>query len=258
MKKYLFFSLMVLLCGIVVISCQNPFLSRNDQNDFSLNPHKQNVVKARLYLYVKKFYEISTVTVHKITNEWVENKATWLSRTADDQWDVPGGDYDPDPVASFTVTAEGWVSCASPLLTSLVNEYMENPESNYGFLLKQTNSVAVYSSNENCDGISKRPYLEILYTDENGTNTLIIQREDDPATSIDVFIWGHPDSVNKNLNWSTLYTGMVKDAEKRTLIKFDTNLIPRQPQQLYQQLYQQKYQQKYQRSYRQLPQPRTI
>lgn len=43
------------------------------------------------------------IDVHRVTSEWSEDAATWERRLLGTPWGAPGADFDPEPVATFTV-----------------------------------------------------------------------------------------------------------------------------------------------------------
>jgi hypothetical protein len=45
-----------------------------------------------------------TFSVHRVTSAWTEEAATWERLDFGQPWGTPGGDFDPAPVATFTVT----------------------------------------------------------------------------------------------------------------------------------------------------------
>ncbi len=44
-----------------------------------------------------------TVTVHRVTSPWSEDEATWDQRMFGVPWSTPGADFDPTPLATFTI-----------------------------------------------------------------------------------------------------------------------------------------------------------
>ncbi len=57
-----------------------------------------------LRLVFAEVEEEVTFTVHRVTNPWNEEAATWDRRDFGVPWDTPGGDFDPAPLARFTLT----------------------------------------------------------------------------------------------------------------------------------------------------------
>ena len=135
-----------------------------------------------------------TYTVHRVTAEWSEDAATWERRLLGADWATPGGDFEPDPVGTFTVepsTVEiDSVTQADTLRfeipVELVESWREGAVENHGLILVQR------TPGEEIDFASRRggemalnnngPTLEInqrLATDENPiVLTSILARED--------------------------------------------------------------------------------
>lgn len=86
-----------------------------------------------------------TYTVHRVTAGWSEDAATWERRLLGADWATPGGDFEPDPVATFTVepsTAEiDSLTQADTLQVELpvelVEGWREETIENHGLILVQ-------------------------------------------------------------------------------------------------------------------------
>jgi len=108
------------------------------------------------------------VSVHKVTSPWTEFVAGWNWATSNDSWNKSGGDFtantittnaaDYDLPASSTITIQ--------LDTKVVENWILNPSTNYGLLLKAANeSVTNYSEIYSSGALnsSNRPMLKIWY-----------------------------------------------------------------------------------------------
>jgi hypothetical protein len=80
--------------------------------------------------------------VHRVTNEWDEVAADWDRRDLGLDWNTPGGDFDPEPVAEFTVAAgeADSDSISVPLPTSLIEDWLSGAAANEGLVVLQQSS----------------------------------------------------------------------------------------------------------------------
>jgi hypothetical protein len=93
--------------------------------------------------------------------------ATWLHTFFDtDFWIVPGGDYNPTVSASTPVSSVGSYNWNSTQLTADVQDWLDNPSNNYGWILigdETTNQTAKrFASRENTTALM--PSLSITYS----------------------------------------------------------------------------------------------
>jgi hypothetical protein len=87
-----------------------------------------------------------TVFGHRITTTWdmglgkaADTPPTTIGCTWNSPWTVPGGDYNATAYSqSFVYTSDKDINMD---ITSLVNYWYNNPNSNYGVLLKQSSSI---------------------------------------------------------------------------------------------------------------------
>lgn len=95
----------------------------------------------------------SPVSLHRATADWGEGTsnapgpegagaastagdATWLHRFFDTiTWTTPGGDFDLVAVASTLVGAEGTYTWSSDAMTSLVQDWLDQPANNFGWVV---------------------------------------------------------------------------------------------------------------------------
>ncbi len=119
--------------------------------------------------------------IHPLTADWGEGPsdaaanegrgqaaqpgdATWLERFLGDElpWATPGGDFG-DQSAAITIGGEGPVSFESEALTADVQRWLDDPESNFGWILRtlaEGRSAKRFGSREGAGG---RPTLTITY-----------------------------------------------------------------------------------------------
>ncbi len=201
--------LYLLLSGLVVLIASLGLLTRtqNAEADFSL-PAGATVTKATLSLNVSTFESV-TVNIHRITADWTETGVTWLNF---------GESFDPAVVSSFNLAGPGWYSAD---VTPLVQAWVGGTSPNYGLLLEQgLTPYSIYTSSDDVD-VTKRPKLEICYTVSGGAETCAtIQRPGTPPTDVvDTYIWELQSNANFGIS-DILYTGLVADYQKQSLIQF--------------------------------------
>jgi len=131
-------------------------------------PATATVTRAILKLYVFSSgpYPM-TLYAYKVNRPWEANEANWTKATASSDWATAGcqnvpGDYDGTPRASQMVsTASVWVELD---ITSLAQEWVSNPGSNRGLLLKgQAPAGGHRFTTFDYFNASLRPQLEISY-----------------------------------------------------------------------------------------------
>ena len=145
------------------------------------------------------------VTLHRITNDWEELTVTWNSF---------GGSFDPVTAGSFTPVGAGWYSAD---LTTVVTEWVENINPNYGLLLKEDSPGVLQSYTSRESGMS--PYLKIWWT-LNGSSGF-----DSTEAFADAFI--NSDSGNTNFGDSLeLITGWQDTTGYQTLVRFEIEQAP--------------------------------
>ena len=72
------------------------------------------------------------IGIHRITRSWTEGGATWLTYDGNNDWDSPGGDYDPVQTSSFDTSTSGWRSAD---ISTLVQRWVDSSQPNYGLAL---------------------------------------------------------------------------------------------------------------------------
>ena len=127
------------------------------------------------------------VAVYQLSSSWVENQATWNNRTSGSTWNNPGGDYIPTPSvwygnSNLVNNTSGSSATAFWMdfdVTNIVNNWKNNPASNYGFLLRlyddsnensSTSSTFIFDSGRSAGSGIIPGYPELLIS-YNSLNT---------------------------------------------------------------------------------------
>lgn len=76
-------------------------------------------------------------TVHRVTSAWSEEAATWERRLLGASWSTPGGDFDPEPVAEFTIGTEDSDSVRVDFPLDLIAAWRAGDLENHGLVLVQ-------------------------------------------------------------------------------------------------------------------------
>jgi len=137
--------------------------------DLSSIPLGSSVNTASLKLYFSGIGAVyptgRTFMAYRVSNDWVENEATWNSYQTGSPWDTAGGDYSTDGASSTPAPSSlgTWVTWD---VTSIVKAWIEDGQPNYGFLLRDLNegSPPFYGANfDSRESIFTgwRPILEI-------------------------------------------------------------------------------------------------
>ena len=155
------------------------------------------------------FINVSTanneaVTLHRITADWQELNVTWNNF---------GGSFDPTVENSFTSSSAGWYSTD---VTSLVNNWLNNTNPNYGILLKEESpdTLQNYTSRE----AGSSPYLIVWWT-LNDT----ITGYDSTDAMADSYIQSNEGDTNFG-SATDLITGWQDTVEYQSLVKFEIEI----------------------------------
>lgn len=106
-------------------------------------PEGTEVVTARIRLsYVPAAEQPIEIGIHRVTSEWSEEAATWQRRLLGEDWAVPGGDFEPEPVAVFEILpAPTDTTQADSVHVDLPNEvvrdWLDGTLPNHGVILVQ-------------------------------------------------------------------------------------------------------------------------
>jgi hypothetical protein len=95
------------------------------------------VKSANLILYVshKSSTADFTVSAYKVTNNWVEEEATWNDRAAGVSWTAAGGEYNPAAVSDSVIMDSVNVYKTFRLDADMVQDWIKNPADNYGVVI---------------------------------------------------------------------------------------------------------------------------
>jgi hypothetical protein len=133
--------------------------------DLSSIPANSIVTSATLYLYSQDSKTGQTTYIYRVTSNWSESTATWLT------WSLLGGDFDSGTSHFTFIPAQN--NCMLTMdITNLVQAWVNGTYNNYGLMLYSTgpNHNIPYSSKE--DGTASRlPKLNIVYTLPTSTPT---------------------------------------------------------------------------------------
>ena len=149
-------------------------------------PADANVLSAKLWTYAlaKDGTSTSALSAHRVTAPWT-SAATWIKRTATDNWTTAGGDA--ASAAEDTAVAPVVGQWSSWTLTDLVRDWLDGSAANNGVLLRDGGSATVnatrFASSDYASS-SVWPDLEIEYfprTGELGDYTMDSQPISDRA-----------------------------------------------------------------------------
>jgi len=157
--------------------------------DFSLEDLPDEVTASSLYRARVEYYYAQSpgianwrpfsqgslaVGVYAVTSEWLAGRATWLERTADEEWEEPGADYT-GPFSSFLLdeAPRDYGEIRSFDVTDLVRWWLANPESEFGLLLAALDEGAARVVKEfysdDIENSANRPHLVVVWESSTGT-----------------------------------------------------------------------------------------
>ncbi len=121
-----------------------------------------NSAKLELYVEAQPRTGAATANLYRASKEWVENEATWFKASESDWWDKEGGDFGPEVEASSEIPSNAVNKWEGFDVTSLVQDFVENPGSNYGFhLYMSVTMVTVEYVSSESGKTDKRPKLTL-------------------------------------------------------------------------------------------------
>ncbi|HJU87216.1 MAG TPA: DNRLRE domain-containing protein [Gemmatimonadota bacterium] len=131
---------------------------------FDSLPVDVEVVEAQLRLaYSPAPASPVAFTVHRVTSQWEEEAATWERRLLGASWSQPGGDFDPEPVAEFTIGPEQPDSVRVDFPLELIADWRSGTVENHGLILvQQTPGEMVAFASRGLDGTNRNgPLLDV-------------------------------------------------------------------------------------------------
>ena len=139
----------------------------------------QTITSATLHLHAEKSDGAGTVIeAYKVLSAWTEGTGTggpgstgisnWEEATSTTSWTTPGGDYGTTLEGSMAVPAIGYHTMN--LSASLVQDWIDNPTTNFGLLFKSTGSESDRHTELNTfDGpAATKPYLVLEIAEGSG------------------------------------------------------------------------------------------
>ncbi|RLF52792.1 MAG: hypothetical protein DRN19_00345 [Thermoplasmata archaeon] len=103
--------------------------------DLSSIPSNARILEAKLILDVYHVKHNVSLKIHKLLAPWKECGVTWYTRDGIMKWDHPGGDFGP-ALESVSFNSNGKIVFESEEISEVVQEWIRDPSSNYGFLLE--------------------------------------------------------------------------------------------------------------------------
>ena len=152
--------------------------------DLSIIPAGATIDSAvfELYMYdheqehmVNNFIDVE---IHKITRSWnegikdgtsCESGATWTAYDCVNSWNTSGGDFDSNIESMTTINYSGINQWHQWDIKDLIQDWVDNPSTNYGMLLKAANEITEafmgHFYSEEYSDVDLRPKLTVVYTD---------------------------------------------------------------------------------------------
>lgn len=160
-------------------------------------PITAHIVSAQLQLFQKTGSGSGAITVHKLTQSWVEGTktgsgtadgATWKTYDGTNAWTTNGGDYNAVPIATSSISNSSNVN-VSWEIAPLVEGWLTGKVVNNGVLLKTVDTISpIFASKEDAT-VANRPKLLITYTCECGKVCAPLKKiywTDDAANKIQI------------------------------------------------------------------------
>lgn len=146
-------------------SAINRILITFDLQNYIFPGHKVKAAYLTMFSLLPSL-PLSQIDIHQATRFWSSN-SSWNLASTGISWSNPGGDFNPVSMAAEKTTLFDYD--LFKLKTSVVQNWVDNPGTNYGMLIKAVNESAAasrrgYSSNEYTGQFVFRPKLTIYYT----------------------------------------------------------------------------------------------
>ena len=146
-----------------------------------------------------------------------EGDATWLHTFfSGTLWANPGGDFDDSPSGSRPVGPDGYYQWASEQMVADVQAWVEDPDSNFGWLIRGQESLdgasntAKRFTSRDATAVNTRPELTVVFSqtprpefvfpqfvsgDGNSTRWILRNNSDTASTGHIAFVDGNGDSI---------------------------------------------------------------
>ena len=179
--------------------------------DLSAIPKGAEIISAKLYVYLKKFYTIEEgktykrINLGRITSYWTSS-ATYEYRTSTLKWDNPGGDYVPLYKFVDVYISDPQGKQYEYDVTEVVEDWMNNEYPNYGFIFyagaSWTGGLQFYA--REASNPNYRPKLVIKYrygidVDVN-PSTLEVAQGKSGTYAVTISTVGYSGNVNLQLS----------------------------------------------------------
>lgn len=151
--------------------------------DTSAIPANSSVSCAQLLLNTVITDTLQTIFVHQLLTSWVETEATWNERSTGNAWTPSGGGSGTDYASSATTSfVADTVGLKVVNITSLAQNWVSNPGTNFGLILRSTggNGAAGFDSRESGGVI---PRLLVSYQPTFSINDTSVSEGDSGSTS---------------------------------------------------------------------------
>jgi chitodextrinase len=130
--------------------------------DLTSIPQSSAVVTSTLRLYETATKNSQTISLYRLTNNWVESQVTWNNRSISAAWAASGGDYQNTALATFLPNVQNQYRDID--VTGVTQGWVNGTYTNYGLLLHASgvNGEIKFASRE-VSSASQRPQLCITY-----------------------------------------------------------------------------------------------
>ncbi|MDX2093893.1 MAG: DNRLRE domain-containing protein [Kofleriaceae bacterium] len=132
--------------------------------DLSTLPASTMITAVDLYIWTDDD-DGGTVTFHEVLQDWTEGNATWNNRIANTTWATAGA----EPPSRGTATvgtvmpSQTFTGYVVPIDITLVQKWANTPATNFGLLLRTTDSNGARFVTKENGTTSRRPYLRITH-----------------------------------------------------------------------------------------------
>jgi hypothetical protein len=130
-------------------------------------PQNARISSATLELWISGWAGGGTTGsygLYRISRNWSEATATWKNASEGTLWNNPGGDYLSTQISSATFARASGKSWIQYNVLSAVRDFVINPASNYGFLIRNStgSQEIIIASSENSTK-TRGPKLTVTY-----------------------------------------------------------------------------------------------